>query len=330
MSKIFATYPLPGPSFQELKELYELTVHPGPYPISREKLLEGVKEAEILICLLTEKIDREILEGAPNLKVIANYAVGYDNIDLTWATVYDIAVLNTPDVLTDATADLTFSLLLAAARNLNRGEQLIRSGKWNGWRPDLLLGTEVSGKTLGIIGMGRIGRAVARRAKGFSMKILYYSRSQLPPGLERDLGIEFIPLEELLQRSDFVSLHCPLTPETHHLLDREKLALMKRDAILINTARGAIVEEEALLESLKSGKLAAAALDVFENEPSINPKLLELPNLVLTPHLGSATVEARERMTEVLVRGIQALLRGEKPHNIVNPEVLPKQHYPQE
>ncbi len=265
-----------------------------------------VSDAEALLCLLTDRIDAAFLESAPQLRIVANMAVGTDNIDLAAAKRLGIAVSNTPDVLTDATADLAFALLLAAARRLAWADRYVRGGGFVGWNPELGIGLDVTGRTLGIVGAGRIGRAVAERARGFRMEVLLHSRVLGPR------------LEELLARSDFVSLHVPLTAETHHLIGASELARMKKTAVLVNTARGPIVDEAALVRALREGQIAAAGLDVFEHEPALSPGLRDLPQVVLAPHIGSATVATRARMAEVAARNIVAALRGEPiPNRVV-------------
>jgi len=264
-----------------------------------------VAGADALLCLLTDRIDAGFLERARRLRIVANMAVGTDNIDLAAAERIGIPVSNTPDVLTDATADLTFALLLAAARRLAWADRYVRGGGFVGWNPELGIGLDVTGRTLGIVGAGRIGRAVAERARGFRMEVLLHSRSEGPP------------LDELLVRSDFVSLHVPLTAETRHLIGARELARMKRSAVLVNTARGPIVDEAALVRALRAGEIAAAGLDVFEHEPALSPGLRDLPQVVLAPHIGSATVATRARMAEVAARNIVAALRGEPIPNRV-------------
>jgi glyoxylate reductase len=265
-----------------------------------------LENSDAVLCLLTDRIDASLLERAPRLRIVANMAVGTDNVDLEAARRRGIAVSNTPDVLTDATADLAVALLLVAARRLCWGDRLVRGGGFTGWHPTLGLGADVTGKTLGIVGAGRIGRAVAERMRGFRMEVLPHSRTSGPP------------LDELLERSDFISLHVPLTPETHHLIGERELRLMRPHAVLVNTARGPIVDEAALVRALRGGWIAAAGLDVFEREPRLAPGLSELPNVALAPHLGSATVETRRRMAEIAARNIVAALRGEPiPHAVV-------------
>jgi glyoxylate reductase len=298
---------------------YEM--HEGP-PLTKQELRRRIEGAEGLICLLSDRIDREVLEAGRGLRIVANVAVGYDNIDVQAASELGIMVTNTPEVLTEATADLTFGLILAVARRIVEGDRLVRSGGFHGWELDLLLGAEVHHKTLGIVGLGRIGQAVARRAHGFGMEILYFDPIRRPE-VERELGARFVGLEELLRRSDFVSLHLPLTPQTRHLLGKRELGLMKPTAFLINAARGPIVDEAALVEALKAGKLAGAGLDVFEHEPNVHPELLKLDNVVLTPHIGSAGRETRVKMALMAVENLLAALSGQRPPNLVNPEVWP-------
>ncbi|HEU5056381.1 MAG TPA: D-glycerate dehydrogenase [Kofleriaceae bacterium] len=284
---------------------------------TRGELVAALREADALISLLDVAVDAALLAAAPRLKVVANHAVGYDNVDVAAATGRGIVVTNTPDVLTDATADFTFALILAAARRLGEGEVLARSGAWTGWAPDQLLGQSIAGRTLGVVGFGRIGQAVARRAAGFAMKVLYTSpREAGAPGARR------VELAELLAESDVVTLHCPLTPATRHIIDAGALERMKPTAVLVNTARGPCVDEEALAAALERGTIAAAGLDVFENEPSIHPALLASRKVVLAPHLGSATLEARGGMARLCAEAVAAVLAGRRPAHPVNPEVL--------
>jgi len=285
--------------------------------LSRAELTAALGEADALIALLDVAVDESLLGAAPRLRVVANHAVGYDNVDVAAATRRGIVVTNTPDVLTDATADFTFALILAAARRLGEGEVLARSGAWLGWAPDQLLGQSVAGRTLGVIGFGRIGQAVARRAAGFAMNVLYTSPREVAGAAARRVA-----LDELLAAADVVSLHCPLTAETRHIIDRAALAKMKPTAVLVNTARGPCVDEEALAAALEHGTIAGAGLDVFENEPSIHPALLASRKVVLAPHLGSATLEARGGMARMCAEAVAAVLAGRRPAHPVNPEVL--------
>ncbi len=284
----------------------------------RAELVSALRGADALIAILRDRIDDELLAAAPNLKVVANVAVGYDNVDVEAASGRGIFVTNTPDVLTDATADLTFALLLAAARRLGEGERLVRSGTWGGWEPGQLLGQDVSGKTLGLIGLGRIGAAVAVRARGFGMRVLYTARSDAPRA--RELEASRVPLSELVSDADFVSLHCPLTPATRHIVDAAALRAMKPTAIVVNTARGPCVDEAALAEALARGEIAGAGLDVFEDEPAVHPALLASDRAVLAPHVGSATTTTRRRMAEMAARAVREALAGRVPSTAVNSE----------
>ncbi len=314
--KVFLTRKIPEDGIKILKNAgLEIEIFPHNRIPKKEEIIAGVRDADALISLLTDKIDREIIDSAPKLKVIGNYAVGYNNINVEYAKKKGIIVTNTPGVLTDATADLTFALILAAARRVVEGDKFMRQGKFNGWAPMLMLGKDVWGATIGIIGAGRIGQAVARRAKGFNMRILYYSRTRKE---EMDgLGAKFVSLEELLRESNIITLHVPLTSDTRHLIDYKEFELMKEGAILINTARGEVVNEEAMLKALKSGKLFAAGLDVFYNEPNVNPELFKMDNVVLTPHIGSATERTRRKMAEMVCSDVVRVLRGEGPVNRV-------------
>ena len=287
-------------------------------PMDRQELLRRVADKEGLLCTITDRIDTEVLDRAPGLKVIANYGVGFEHIDLDAATRRGIPVSNTPGVLTETTADLAFALILATARRVVAGDQRVRQGKFQYWAPLLFLGEEVNGKTLGIIGMGRIGKAVARRAAGFGMKLLYHSRTPLSPLEEQELGASLQPLETLLREADFVTLHVPLTPHTRHLIGSRELELMKDSAFLINTARGPVVDEAALVAALRQGQIRGAGLDVYEKEPELSPGLADLENVVLLPHLGSATVATRTRMAVMAAENLLAGLRGDPPPNCLN------------
>jgi glyoxylate reductase len=299
MARIFVTRELPGAALARLKESHDTTIWPGQLPPSYEQLREHSAEADALLTLLTDRIDAQLIAGAPKLRVIANYAVGYDNIDVAAAGARGIQVGNTPDALTDATADLTFALLMAAARRITEAAAFARNGQWQTWEPAGFLGADVHGATLGIIGLGRIGQAVARRAAGFGMEVLTTET--------RDQH----NLEHLLRRSDFVSIHLPLTDGTRKLIGAQAFALMKPTAILVNTARGAIVDRDALAKALHTGQLAGAALDVTDPEPlAADDPLWSAPNLLVVPHIGSATWSARERMTEMAVENILAGLAG--------------------
>jgi len=309
MARVFVTRRLPGPALERLTHIHDTTVWPDRLPPTYGQLREYAAQAEGLLTLLTDRIDEPLIAASPHLKAIANYAVGYDNVDIRAAHARGIPVGHTPDVLTDATADMTFALLMAAARHLREGIAAAHEGDWVTWEPGRHLGADVHGATLGIIGPGRIGQAVARRAGGFDMTVITGRRG------------DHDSLDRLLRRADFVSLHCPLTPETRHLIDREALAKMKPTAILINTARGPIVDQVALAAALHTGQIAAAALDVTDPEPlPQDDPLWQAPHLLITPHIGSATRTARERMTEISVENLLAALdRRPMPHAVPPP-----------
>jgi glyoxylate reductase len=317
--KIFVTQLIPQAGLGILQKTYpDYQINAEERVLSGSELIRNVKGVNAILTLLTDKIDAEILDAAgPQLKIVANMAVGFDNIDIQAATQRGILVTNTPGVLTDATADHAWALLFAIARRIPESEKYLRAGKFKHWGPLLFLGGEVAGKTLGIIGAGRIGSAVAMRSRGFNMKVLYANRSPKPE-LERELGARRVSLEELLNESDFVSLHVAMVPETHHLIRAETLRLMKPTAYLINTGRGPLVDEAALAEALKKGTIAGAALDVYENEPTVHPELLTLDNAVLTPHTASATIASRSKMATMAAENLIAGLAGIKPPNLVN------------
>lgn len=323
--KVYVTRNIPQPLLDLITEKCEVRVWPEEdVPVPREVLEREIADAEGLYCMLTERIDDALLEKAKRLKVIANMAVGYNNIDVEAATRRGILVTNTPGVLTETTADLTFALLLAAARRITEASDLLRSGGWRTWSPMLLTGQDVYGATLGIIGMGAIGEAVARRARGFDMEVLYYNRSRKKEAEER-LGVQYTEMDALLRRSDFVVIMAPYTPETHNLIGDRELALMKKTAVLINAARGGIVNEDALYRALKEGRIWAAGLDVFEREPvPVDHPLLTLPNVTALPHIGSASVNTRMKMGELAADNLLRGLAGEMPKHPVNPEVWEK------
>jgi len=319
--RIFVTRKIPEAGLRLVRERPGVDVWEADAPIDRASLLSRVRGISGLLCMLSDPIDRELLDAAgPGLKVISSYAVGLDNIDLAEATRRRIAVGHTPGVLTDATADLAFALLLCAARRLPEGERYVRAGRWRTWSPTLMLGRDVFGATLGIVGFGRIGRAVARRARGFGMKVLFTTRSDPPPGEVQ--GATRVDLDVLLAESDFVSLHAPLTPQTRHLIDARALARMKPAAILVNAGRGALVDPAALYAALKEGRLAAAALDVTEPEPlPADHPLLGLDNCLVVPHVGSATVQTRERMAVIAAENLFAGLDGKPVPLCANPQI---------
>jgi glyoxylate reductase len=305
---------LPQPVMTLICERFRLVQEPTETSPTPSVLRDGVSRADAAICTLTDTVDADLLSSASQLKILANYAVGYNNIDLDAARRRHIVVTNTPEVLTDATADLTWALLLATARRVIEGDTLVRSNEWTGWTPTQLLGMEVSGKTLGIIGIGRIGRAVAQRAEGFRMAIRYHSHRSLPT---LPSAWEPRPLDALLQQSDFVTLHVPLNSETFHLIGPREFALMRSTAILINTSRGPVIDEAALVGALQSGTISGAGLDVYEEEPTLHPLLPSLKQVVLLPHLGSATMQTRIQMGLICLENIQAVLEGRPAPNRV-------------
>ena len=322
MAKIFMTRRLPLEAIEMLKE-HELEIYSGDAPPCKDEIIAGIAGKDVLISLLTDTIDRDVIDASPNLKIIANYAVGYDNIDVEYATRKGIVVTNTPGVLTETVADLTWALMLSIARRICEGNDFIHQGKFKGWAPLLMLGGDVYGKTLGIIGAGRIGRAVAKRAKGFNMHVIYYSKHRNEE-MERECNAKYVSFDELISNADFISLHVPLTEETYHMIGWNELKKMKPTAYLINTARGKCIDEEALYKALKKGIIAGAALDVFENEPSIHSGLKKLKNVILTPHIGSASLETRTKMAIMVAENVLAVLNGKKAPNCVNPEVYEK------
>lgn len=317
---VFITRPLPSQAIELLNPRCSVRVHNEDAPLRTQELAEACREVDGLL-VVGARVNQEVLAQARQLKVVANCAVGYDNIDVTACTRRHIVVTNTPAVLTGTTADLAFALLMAAARRVLEGDRLIREGRWQHWQWGLLWGADVAEKTLGLYGFGQIGQAVARRGRGFSMRILYHDLRRAPEKLERELEARYVDRETLLRESDFLSLHVPLGAETLHLIGGRELALMKPSAFLINTARGKVVDEEALVKALQAGQIAGAGLDVFEGEPRVNPALLEMCNVVLTPHVGSATAETRLKMAMLAAENLLAALDGRRPPNVVNPEV---------
>jgi glyoxylate reductase len=320
--KLFSTHVLFEEPRKKLAERFNVEYWTGEERPPRAEVLQRVSGKDALICLLTEKVDRELLDTAgPNLRIVANVAVGFDNIDVPACTERNVAVTNTPGVLDETTADFAWTLLMAVARRLVEGDRMARSGAWTKWNLDQLCGTDIWGKTLGIIGLGRIGRAVARRASGFRMRILYNSTSRAALEIEKELNAEYVSRDAVFQQADFVSLHVPLNADTRGLVGPAELAEMKRTAFLINTTRGPVVQEAALVEALERGIIAGAALDVFEREPVI-PDGLRRDNVVLAPHLGSASVETRTRMALIAVENAIAFFDGKRPQTILNPEAL--------
>ena len=321
--KVYVTRELPERGLKIIKERFDAEVWPEYAPPPKKTIIEKAKDVDALATLLSDKIDAEVFDAAPKLKMIAQLAVGFDNVDVQEATKRGIYVSNTPEVLTDTTADFAWTLLMALARRVVEADKYVRMGKWKvGWHPAMLQGRDVYGATMGIVGAGRIGYAVAKRATGFSMKILFYD--VIPrPEMEKDFGAKKVDLDELLKQSDFVSVHVPLMKETHHLINAEKLRLMKKTAYLINNSRGPVVDEKALYEALNEGRIAGAGLDVFEQEPtSLANPLLKLDNVVVAPHISSASYETRSKMAEMVADNLIAFFEGKKPPNLINPDVL--------
>jgi len=323
LPKVFVTREIPKPALNVLKERVDPKVWPKEGPPPKGVVIREVRNVEGLMCLLTDPIDAEVINAGENLKVISQVAVGYDNIDVEAATRRGICVTNTPGVLTETTADLTWALLMAVARRVVEADKYVRRGGWKvPWGLMMMLGSDVYGKTIGVVGLGGIGLAVAQRAKGFDMRILYHSRTR-KLDLEKELGVKYVDFETLLKESDFVTLHVPLTPETHHMIGEEELKLMRNTAYVINTSRGPVVDEAALYRALKEGWIKGASLDVHEKEPTDpdNP-LLKLDNVVVTPHIGSASVETRTRMAVMAAENLVSVLDGKIPPNLVNKDVL--------
>jgi glyoxylate reductase len=319
---VLISYPLPEEAVRIARTRAQVDVHTGTDPLTREQLIARLKGRQGLICLITDLIDATFLASCPDLRVVANVAVGFNNVDVAAATRLGVVVTNTPDVLTDTTADFAWALLMATARRVVEGDRYVREGKWKQWEFTLLLGGDVHGKTLGVVGFGRIGRAMARRAQGFDMRVLYQDAMPADPETERGLGASRVDLATLLGESDFVTLHTPLLPDTRHLINAESLQKMKKTAYLINAARGAVVDEIALVRALKERWIAGAGLDVFENEPQVHADLLALDNVVLAPHIASASHETRLKMATLAVENCLAVLEGRTPPTPVNPEAL--------
>ena len=320
--RVYVTRDLPGDAIERLRAHADVDVWHQDTPPPREEIVRAVASVDALLCLLTDNIDAGVIEAGQGLRVVSTMAVGYDHIDVAACSRKGILVTNTPGVLTETTADFAFALLLAAARRLPEAERAVREGRWSTWHPSFLLGQDVAGATLGIVGLGAIGAAVARRARGFDMRILYYSRTRRPE-LEEELGVTYTPLENLLADADFVSVHVPLTADTRHMFNADAFNRMKPGAIFINTARGAVVDESALLRALESQRIAAAAIDVAEAEPV--PKhdmLLRMPNLLVTPHIASASVATRQRMARMAVDNIVEALEGKTPEHCVNVDAV--------
>ena len=323
LPKVFITRPLPRAVVEQITKQCAVTMNPEDVRLPAAQMVEACREVEGLVTSSTP-VSAEVVEQAPRLRVVSAVAVGFDIIDVAACTRRGILVTNTPGVLTEATADLTFALLLAVARRLVEADRYVREGHWRFWQWGNMWGTNPSGKTLGILGFGRIGQAVARRARGFSMRILYHSTDRPTPEREQELGAQYVDRDTLLRAADFLSIHVPLAPDTHHLIGAAELGLMKPTAFLINTSRGKVVEEGALVEALQSKQIAGAGLDVFEFEPQIHPALLAMPNVVVTPHMGTATEETRLAMAMLAAENLLAALAGQRPPNLVNPEAWGK------
>jgi glyoxylate reductase len=307
----------PGPAI--IAEAADLIAYPSDRPLDEANIRQAAEGCVGIVSQLMDPI-RETVLSTPGLKIVSNVAVGFDNIDVAAATAHKVMVTNTPGVLDDSTADFAFTLLMSAARRVVEADSFTRQGKFKGWAIDMMLGADVFGATLGLIGVGRIGRGVAHRAKGFNMRVLYYDPNPLPPDAEQQLGATRVDIGRLLAESDFVSVHVPLTNETHHLLSTPQFAQMKRSAILINTSRGPVVDEAALVEALNAKKIAAAGLDVYEREPAVHPGLIPLPNVILAPHIASGTVRTRSEMSAMAARNMATAVRGGRPPNLLNPE----------
>ncbi len=320
---VYVTRQLPERGLKIIRERYETEVWPDYAPPPKKTIIEKAENVDALATLLSDKIDAEVFDAAPKLKIVSQLAVGFDNIDVAEATKRGIYVTNTPEVLTDTTADFAWALLMAVARRVVEADRYVRQGQWKvGWHPDMMTGRDVYGTTIGIVGAGRIGYAVAKRAKGFDMKILFYD--VIPrPEIEKDFGGKRVDLDTLLKESDFVSIHVPLMKETHHLMNEQRFRQMKKTAYMINNSRGPVVDETALHKALKEGWIAGAGLDVFENEPTPSDSpLLKFSNVVVAPHISSASLETRAKMSEMVAENLVSFLEGKKPPNLVNPDVM--------
>jgi glyoxylate reductase len=313
---------LPEEALRLARSRADVDIHPGERPLPKAELISRLQGRPGLVCLITDAIDAEVLDACGDLRVVANVAVGFNNIDVAMATRRGIVVTNTPDVLTETTADFTWTLLMAAARRVVEADRHVRDGKFTQWELMLLLGGDVHGKTIGVIGFGRIGRAVARRALGFNMRVLYADAVPAPPAVEQELRATRTDISTLLRESDFVTLHTPLLPETRHLINAQSLRTMKKTAYLVNASRGPVVDEAALVQALKEGWIGGAGLDVFEEEPRVHPGLMHLPNVVLAPHIASASSDTRIQMAMLAVENCLAVLEGKTPPTPVNPEAL--------
>ena len=321
---VVLTRRLPETVEARMHELFDLTTRPDDSPMTRDELAAAMKQADVLVPTLTDRVDQALLaQAGPNLKLIANYGAGVDHIDVATARQRGILVSNTPGVMTDDTADMTMALILSVTRRIPEGLAVMQTGEWSGWSPSFMLGGRISGRSLGILGMGRIGQAVARRAKAFGMSVHYHNRRRLRPEIEQELGVTWWDsLDQMVSRMDILSINCPHTPATFHLMNARRLKLMKPSAVIVNTSRGEVIDENALTRMLRAGELAGAGLDVFEHGPQINPRLRELPNVVLLPHMGSATTEGRIEMGERVLVNIQTFADGHRPPDMVVPSML--------
>ena len=319
--KIFVTRRIPEPGLELLRNEFDLEINPYNRVLSKDEIIKGLKGKDGLLCLLTDQIDGDVIKSESNLKMIASYAVGYNNIDVGTATSLKIPVSNTPGVLTDATAEMAWALLFSASRRIVEADKYSREGRFKGWDPMLMHGQDVSGKTLGIIGAGRIGAAMALKSQGFNMNVLYYS-SKNNKALEEKLKAKKVELDDLIRESDFITLHVPLNDSTFHLIDEKKLKMMKKTAVIVNTSRGSVIDEKALVKALKNKWIFAAGLDVYEHEPEISEELLSLDNVILQPHSASATTSSRTNMALIAAENMIDGLKGKKPRNCVNPEIF--------
>lgn len=324
LGKIYITRPIFDETLDRLKLEAQVEVNHEDLVLSKAELITKLREVDGAMTLVTDTIDREVFEAAPDLKVAANFAVGFNNVDLDAATQLGVVITNTPGVLTETTADFAWTLLMAAARRVVEGDKFVRAGKFRAWGPKMFLGQDIYGKTLGLVGLGRVGQSVARRGAGFNMKVVFYDSEPIAEKLIQDLGVRRVSLEELYAISDFISLHVPLLNETTHLLNDRTFAMMKPTCVVVNTSRGPVIEEKALARALKDGKIAGAGIDVFEREPEIDPDLLKLDNVVLAPHIASASHETRIRMCMMAADNLLATLKGERPPNLVNTDVWEK------
>ncbi len=322
--KVFVADVIPEVGLRKLRERFDVSLSKAEEILSKAELIKNISDVDAIVSTVNEVLDKDVIDACKKLKVISNVAVGYNNIDVEYATRKGIMVTNTPGVLTDTTADLAWSLLMAISRRIVEGDSLIRAGKYKKWRPQMLLGTDIHGKTIGIVGFGRIGQQVAKRASGFDMKVLYYDIVPISLETEKTYKATRVELDTLLKESDYVTLHTLLTKETHHLINGQKLSLMKSTAYLINASRGPVIDEKALVKALQNKQIAGAALDVYENEPELSPGLAELNNVVLLPHLGSATQETRNKMAEMAADNAIAALSDKIPPNLVNKELNKK------